>query len=1099
MKTTKRLLSIVLALAMLLTMASFPAFADESYTYTPKDIVLEASINNNAGGNNMSEPRYIARPSDYNIFVGDKLVLPEGGLALKGEVKNNQNGVKPDAFVIDVFQDYSDALFNWAAADGNTRFYFAIDYTKGTYGTLTGIYPTMNDMIAGTNKLDGITLNASGLWGAGMIYTVSGGTMVKYASGTNYYNNVDNNGSHYLFSFEVQEAPTTADYQVSAPVASGITAVDIKSSITETAPSGTGNFMYVKMPAKEKVVGEDGKEHEQMYIKNVKLYQSSGAITGALVSFNLDFEAPAYVGTIALNTDYENFYRYEVYGSLDGNSWYPLNLAGDNGTGYNANKFVVNGIAKYFKIVIRDMKTAWGNLLKMSIKTATGKLNVFEGNTVTVTGDATATLTTDANGKVDMSAVLADCPAGEYLYYINGVDVTNKIADYVFTGATTVTVEKFVVPAGPVVTFKLGATEAKAEADPVTGLYEVPAAFKGNYSFYADANFKTKFDVTAPVNEDTTVYVKEFQWTHTSKTVYLELRDENVDFSTFANGPIVAPRETIYVGDTVVLPFEAYKDCIAAEYYNGEEKINDVVEITGADGYLYRYAMDSSDTHTGEDKYFWRVKDFSYTITEPGVYTYTFGSFCVKRADGTELYSARTGKWQTVQCAVFEVLPAPTSAPEAVVAPSYTGEAKEVTALLTDNFDTSVAFKKSYGQKPGYNVGGEGKSVVPVNKIMGQPDDGAQKHPINHTLYFQFKLDSLSYVDNITLTTTDGTNKSVGTIYDYDAYGSTDGENWYLLNSGITFENVYAVGGVAKYVRLVPRQTKWFSLQITNYAVNGYAVSANDTTTSANPTWLKDGEKVEITSVKELPVAYASGEKNYAITGWKVDTGAGLAEVSLAVIGERNFKSLGNLVPVVTEVPVKAASLTATLAPAGQDVVDGKTFSGKYINGFYVEGTQVRIPEGSGETLIAGGLRFVNILDNALIAELDALKTAGKVLSYEYGTLAMASTKYTGGDLVIGYNEFTKQVVGERIFASADEFEEKYFKYTVCVTGIGATNYSKDVMVRPYITINNADGTSVTLYGEQYQTSLYAAAELAAKDPSNSAEAIEYLNGILNK
>ncbi len=1056
MKTTKRLLGIVLALAMLLTMASFPAFAaDEGeaevgYQYKGKDIVLEASMNGpDKWNSNYSEIRYIARPSTLNLYAGDKLVLPNGGLQLKitPATKKNAAGttVTPTGFVIDVFRsygnlDYTDAA-NLAKVDGKTRFYFAYDASTKT---ITGIYKTAQEMAEGdpSKALDGIKLDAEGLWGVGMKYAIYHTStedveFISYAAKAYWDFNTNNfKTAPYMFFLDVEAAPTSADYEVSAPAVPAVTAAALT--------SGTDFKIYARTITANTTTCVISEEKRT----NLKNHDSTNRLAGSMMGWELDFDAPAYLETVNISY-YPKQFDYAVYGSLDGNNWYQIK--GKTASAKNASlsknfALSVGGVAKYFRIEVVDVReTLWGTLYDTSVLgEVTGALNVLAGNTVTVTGDATGEFTTDANGKLgdDFAAFLATNPAGKeegkYIYKIDDVDVSDEIADYMFTGNTTVTVEAYVVPEEP--------------QDP-------------NYVY-----------------------------TYTPKTVVFGIKKAAMNATSFAsttNGPIVAPRETIYVSDTMVLPLAAYKNCTL---WTSADKGG---ELTALNLSLWRLGT-KDDKDEGSVYDLGKMSDVTFTFTEPGIYSLHTNAVYGVKPDGTSfettfgtVANAPNGAYNCI----IEVKEKPTSAPTTAMAPEYTGEKGEVVTLLTNVLnDTSVAFIKSYGRYRGYNQGGEGKSVVSLEKNLGFPNDEGQVHPISQTQYVQFNLPELSYVTNISFTT----NEVI--IYDYDAYGSIDdGKTWYLLNSGIVNNKTYTVNGVAQKVRIVVRSTDGWEANkklLTGYAVKGYTISASDVNKKPAASWVKaDGTKTEITSTKALPVAYSAGSKNYAITGWKVETGSGFAKTSLVDIANNN---LGNVYAIVEEIPFAATALTGALVPAGADV--GKEFdANEYINGFYLEGAQIRVPEGEGAAKVDGGLRFVNILDNALITELDELRSSGEVVSYQYGTLAMASTKYTGGDLVIGYSKYCKEVPGERIFASADDFDNEYFKYTVCVTNIAEENYTKDVMVRPYITITKADGSVITLYGEQYQASVYGAADFALtykRDTLTDAE-IAHLESIV--
>ena len=1103
MKTTKRLLGIVLALAMLLTMASFPAFADEGYVYTPKDIVLEAvSLNNNTYSYQYAGPRYIARPANNNIFVNDKVVLPEGGLALKvkpAAVTVGGTSVQPTGLVIDVFQNFAGIWETERTNDGKKRFYFKVEYTDANpNGIITGIYKTAETMHVGgeEGKLDGITLGAEGLWAFGLAYAVhtdgTTTTFCRYNGGGSWYYDT-NQGSNakyktnpYLFFLDVKAQPTSDDYIVSAPVVSDeVKGIDELKGNFATDPNATG---FDEQPYRAYIRTGYGYPDQgastDFTIKVVKrsvAYVAYKYLPPCVMGFSFELDTPTYIDSITFKIDPDKI-TYDVYGTMDGENWFPV-FQNKTSSGSGQYSFSVGTVAKALRIEFRDLAFTWGDLRNTDLVSFKGKLNALKDLEVAVNvdGELLDTLPTDVNGKVDMASILADYPAGKeegkYIYKIGDEDVTNTISDYMFTGNAEVTVTKYVEPAGPIVTFigDKGTIPAEANKD---GVYEVPAEYKGNYSFYTDRLYSKKFDVTKPVKDDTTVYVKTIPWEYAGKTVVFPIKKAliNVSFATLDNSPIAAPSEALYVGDTLSIPLESYKDVT--------KWIDEGGELTGLKLQLVRYGSNDTDDADGETINLAMMADVKYTFEKPGIYSIRYTEVESKDSAGTVKTTKNTG----YNC-IVEVLPKPTSAPTATIAPTTTATGN-VVAIYDSKTDASIlsdttkAFKKSYSKASAYTDNTE----LAINTNMA-----VATQPVGSTHYLQFNLPSASYVHYI--------QTSKCPILDYDIYGSLDNENWYFLSSG-SGENWFPVKGIAKYVRIYQRSGDTWNTKIEHYQVFGYAIDEATINETPASTWVaEDGTKTEITSVNDLPVAYSSGDKNYAVTGWKVKTANGFANVSLSDIAKMDVEDLGNIQAVVEEIPVKADSLTNSLTAKGEDAKEGKNFGedAKFINGFYVQGTQIRLPEGEGATYVDGGLRFVNILDNSLITELDELRNAGKVRSYEFGTLAVASTRYTGGDLVIGYNNYTKKVAGERIFARADNFEDAYFKYTVCVTGITEPNYTKDVIVRPYITIELADETTVTLYGQQYQTSLYAAADFAIdKDPNLTQEERTHLQGIVD-
>lgn len=150
MGNVKRVFSVLLILAMLLTFTSFPVLAG-SYTYSPKTVYLEAGHNNNGG---YSGPYLLARPTN-NMYVGDKLALPDKGEEMFISIPQN-GGANVKGFILaygttpyEISHGYSVAKEVYVAIDAN--------------GKMTGFYPTLADMNAGTNKTT-IELNKAGKW-----------------------------------------------------------------------------------------------------------------------------------------------------------------------------------------------------------------------------------------------------------------------------------------------------------------------------------------------------------------------------------------------------------------------------------------------------------------------------------------------------------------------------------------------------------------------------------------------------------------------------------------------------------------------------------------------------------------------------------------------------------------------------------------------------------------------------------------------------------------------------------------------------------------------------------------------------------------------
>lgn len=224
-----------------------------------------------------------------------------------------------------------------------------------------------------------------------------------------------------------------------------------------------------------------------------------------------------------------------------------------------------------------------------------------------------------------------------------------------------------------------------------------------------------------------------------------------------------------------------------------------------------------------------------------------------------------------------------------------------------------------------------------------------------------------------------------------------------------------------------------------------------------------------------LPKGYTDEQnKHFAIIGWTDKDGNKVDTSTLTV---------DNMIPltaVVAEIPVAPTMLEADLIPTNDPYLPT---GNKYINGFYVQGTQIRVP--SDDENIKMGLRFVNVLDNNLLS---ALKEGATDISY--GTLVMLKKYHNGGEVTLD-TQTAKKVEGKNTFKYASEFNNQYLKYTVAVTGITEEYFTEKFIVRPYISFTY-NGNTVTLYGEQYEdASLYSAAKLAVAPDSIEEQSVQ--------
>ena len=157
-----------------------------------------------------------------------------------------------------------------------------------------------------------------------------------------------------------------------------------------------------------------------------------------------------------------------------------------------------------------------------------------------------------------------------------------------------------------------------------------------------------------------------------------------------------------------------------------------------------------------------------------------------------------------------------------------------------------------------------------------------------------------------------------------------------------------------------------------------------------------------------------------------------------------------------------------------------------------VEGAQVRVATNT----VVQGLRFISTIDAGLyntIKEAGQLPTSSESTGNGFGTVVIPTVMLNGADL-------TKETANAKVVPavklySAPTGDETAYRYTACLTGLKENQYVTSYTVRPYVTI---DG--VTVYGEQYATSVFAVAEAAYLSNKETQSVSEYLlNNILNK
>ncbi len=379
MKKMKKLFSLVMVLAMLFTFASFPANA---YTYTPKTVELAGSQNPGGG---YAGPYFLARPTN-NFYVGDSVTLPDNGTPMLITVPQ-RNGENIIGFIVNYGKKPTDLHTD--------KLYVKIDSS----GNMTGFYPTLDDMKAGTNKTN-LTFDSEGKWVLSIKYLIesNGSTYDLSGQGENSLHNV---WVPLRWTVDVKSTPTS-DPTVEVP------AVD--QSIKDNADSIRSSIKT------DPATFNDGVGENHAYVIDVNgdasidsslNYQAVKATFAEHVApvdgMQIDFATVSYIKevSVSLRSDI-SYILYDVFGSLDGENWFVIST--DNTTSSNKIKATVDSAVKHVRIDYRDYKQHWGKCTT-TLDDVVGVLNIFPTETYKVTFKH---ITTDGETKLDDVEVETD-------------------------------------------------------------------------------------------------------------------------------------------------------------------------------------------------------------------------------------------------------------------------------------------------------------------------------------------------------------------------------------------------------------------------------------------------------------------------------------------------------------------------------------------------------------------------------------------------------------------------------------------------------------------------------------------------------------------
>lgn len=154
----------------------------------------------------------------------------------------------------------------------------------------------------------------------------------------------------------------------------------------------------------------------------------------------------------------------------------------------------------------------------------------------------------------------------------------------------------------------------------------------------------------------------------------------------------------------------------------------------------------------------------------------------------------------------------------------------------------------------------------------------------------------------------------------------------------------------------------------------------------------------------------------------------------------------------------------------------------------YVLGAQIRIP-GDKYSKVTQGLRFISTISADTynqLKELNLLPKTNDDTGVGFGTVIVPEILIPEGEKLTKETPMAYTVPAVKIYAKS----ETTVQYTVCLTDLLEGDYEIRYAVVPYITYMDGD-QEVTVYGEQYSTTVYDVAKYACAPESDESEFVK--------
>ncbi len=820
MKMTKRVLSLILTLAMLLTVATFPAMAEPAaqseYVYEGKDVLLYASSNTRA---DYSGPAYLARPAEQ-IYVGDTIGLAPNQFINK-TLLDKMNEKFPSSnlagFIVSFWKTPGNSQTNdWGIVNNHKQsgwnWKLAVVGVDPTTGAMTGLYENFEALASKTPFT--LTLE-EGKWICTVLHLigddqVASPTTALYTTKTFTSQgnaSLHNNNNPNRWTIDVKAAPTqapltSAPYPVYPGLATGVASI-------KTEMLTSGDFIGTEVTSaavtenQAYILGTGGKSSEGVISYGTSLADTDYAATVKVAfgsapkmvpdGFRFDFVNPAYIETVKFSGfDSANFV-HSVYGSMDGDNWFPIDANEDNTLISTTGAISVGAIVKHLRVDIRDIydeNNSWWCTSTFNLADITGRLNVS----------------------------------------LDGFDVTVQTPD--------------------------GSISETVKADITTGLATIPEKFQtGNYKFYTDSEFTKEFDfATTVITENTVIYAK---YSYSGNEIQLEPNSvwwdpSNTGLGSGGANIFVRPTNDVYVGDSLVLGKVEY-----APIQNWTTDIVDFSALTYSEqkvvGYAllgntrYMHAQNNAATNYtarlyGDIHYFAVTQDeitgkyylegfyksledmknntgkVDFEITAEGAMGFSVCYVITEDADGNyvenkAISTDNTSGWNKNWNWFLDVQKAPTSEVEAqgylkpAQLPGIANRATEMDLTTFANDPAADGFadatKKYYA--PVVVLDGSSVSWTPYLRVENRTTTDALAMRIWQP-GFRVDFAEETYIKTISLSA------DAGQHLIYDVFGATEEGKWYpiSLNQKSTGSNhTINVDGIAKYFRIDIRATGW--------------------------------------------------------------------------------------------------------------------------------------------------------------------------------------------------------------------------------------------------------------------------------------------------